>query len=194
VTISAYPLQWPQHFARAKWREHGKFKTALPSAIKNVQSSLKLFASDSGKKLEGLVISSNVSLGNDSPADPGVAVYFTWDGLQVCIPVDRYHSVASNLQAIHHILEARRVELRHGTLSLVRASFSGFLALPAPGAGASKHWSEVLRVPKDCSREDVKSAYRRLASQYHPDKPGGSHEAMTELNAAQEAALKEVFR
>jgi DnaJ domain len=194
VSVSAYPLAWPQNFARAKWREHGKFKTGLPSAIKNVQSSLKLFASDSGKKLEGLVISSNVSLGNDSPADPGVAVYFTWDGLQVCIPVDRYHSVASNLQAIHHILEARRVELRHGTLSLVRASFSGFLALPAPGTAAAKHWTEVLKVPKDCTREDVKAAYRRLASQFHPDKPGGSHEAMTELNAAQEKALQEVFR
>lgn len=194
MSISAFPLCWPQHFVRAKYRERGAFKTALPNAIKNVQGSLKLFASDSGKKLENLVISSNVSLGHDSPADPGVAVYFTWDGLQVCIPVDRYDSVASNLQAIHHILEARRVELRHGTLSLVRASFSGFLALPAPGASSAKHWTEVLKVPKDCSREDVKAAYRRLASQYHPDKPGGSHEAMTELNAAQEQALQEVFR
>ena len=31
--------------------------------------------------------------------------------------------------AIHHIIEARRVELRHGTLALVRATFAGFLAL-----------------------------------------------------------------
>jgi hypothetical protein len=59
-----------------------------------------------------------------SPADPGVAVWFTWDGMQVCIAVDRYQKVASNLQAIHHIIEARRVELRHGTLALVRASFT----------------------------------------------------------------------
>ncbi len=186
--ISAYPLAWPPQFARAKYRENGKFKTALPNAIKNVQTSLRGFSNDSGKKLDGLVISSNVTLGVDAPADPGVAVWFVWDGLQVCIPVDRYYTVASNLQAIHHIIEARRVELRHGTLALVRATFTGFLALPAP---KGSHWTEVLSLPKDAKREDVKDAYRRLASAAHPDKPGGSHERMAELNAAQDAALKE---
>ena len=92
MTATAYPLSWPATFPRTKWREAGKFKTALPNAIKNVQTSLRGFASDSGKKLENLVISSNVSLGHDTPADPGVAVWFAWDGLQVCIPVDRYSS------------------------------------------------------------------------------------------------------
>lgn len=33
---TAYPLTWPSQFPRAKWRENGKFKTALPNAIKNV--------------------------------------------------------------------------------------------------------------------------------------------------------------
>ena len=190
MTAAAFPLCWPPGFPRAKWREDGRFKTALPNAIKNVQASLRNFASDSGKKLEQLVISSNVTLGVDTPADPGVSVWFVWDGLQVCIPVDRYHSVASNLQAIHHIIEARRVELRHGTLALVRATFQGFLALPAPAG--TKHWTEVLSLPKDAKREDVKAAYRRLASQRHPDK-GGSDAAMAELNAAQDQALQECF-
>lgn len=186
MTATAYPLTWPAQFPRAKYRENGKFKTALPNAIKNVQTSLRGFASDSGKKLENLVISSNVTLGNDAPADPGVSVWFIWDGLQVCIPVDRYYSVASNLQAIHHILEARRVELRHGTLALVRATFTGFLALPAP---AGSHWSDVLKLPRDAQRSGIEAAYRRLASAAHPDRPGGSHERMAELNAAKEAAM-----
>lgn len=193
MTISAYPLTWPEHFPRSKYREHGKFKTALPAALKNVESSLRLFASDSGKKLEGLVLSSNVTLGSSEPADPGVAVWFTWDSLGVCIAVDRYYSVASNLQAIHHIIEARRVELRHGTLALVRATFQGFKALPAPKN--KRHWWDVLGLDQTtCTREGVKQAYRSLASLHHPDKPGGSHEKMTELNAAQEAALMEVTR
>src|SRR4028119_2360758 len=114
---TAYPLTWPSQFPRARSRENGAFKTPPETAIKNVQKSLELFAKDSGKKLEGLVISSNVTLGQSKPADPGVSVWFTWDGLQVCVPVDRYHTVASNLQAFHHIIEARRVELRHGTLA-----------------------------------------------------------------------------
>jgi len=191
VTISAFPLSWPATFPRAKNREDGRFKTALPNAIKNVQDSLRNFASDSGKSLQNLVISSNVTLGADAPSDPGVAVWFVWDTLQVCIPVDRYRSVASNLQAIHHIIEARRVELRHGTLALVRATFTGFLALPAP---PGTHWTDVLALPKDARREQVKDAYRRLAGQAHPDKPGGSHERMAALNVAFEAALAECFQ
>lgn len=190
MTASAYPLAWPPMFPRAKYRETGRFKTQIASAIKNVQTSLRGFASDSGKKLGGLVISSNVTLGVDAPADPGVAVWFTWDGLQVCIPVDRYSSVASNLQAIHHIIEARRVELRHGSITLVRATFAGFVALPAP---AGREWWEVLGVSRTCTREEVKQAYRTLASKCHPDKPGGSHERMAELNAAQERGLLERF-
>lgn len=186
MTVSAYPLAWPQQFPRAKYRETGKFKTALPNAIKNVQASLRGFSSDSGKKLEGLVISSNVTLGSDQPSDPGVAVWFVWDGMQVCIPVDRYYSVASNLQAIHHILEARRVELRHGTLALVRATFSGFLSLPAPSA--QKAWWEVLGVPKNATKEAIQQAYRRLASEAHPDK-GGSAERMAEVNKARDEGM-----
>jgi hypothetical protein len=188
MSATAYPLTWPQQFPRNKCREDGRFKTVLPNAIKNVQRSLQGFAHDSGKNLKNIVISSNVTLGADSPADPGVAVWFEWDGLQVCIPVDRYRSVASNLQAIHHILEARRVELRHGTLALVRATFTGFLSLPAP---EGKHWSDVLALPRDAKRADVDGAYRRLASQRHPDK-GGSDAAFAELNAAREVALEEM--
>lgn len=185
MTVNAFPLSWPAQFPRAKYRENGKFKTELPNAIKNVQASLRGFANDSGKKLEGLVISSNVSLGNDVPADPGVAVWFTWDGLQVCIPVDRYYSVASNLQAIHHILEARRVELRHGTLALVRATFTGFKALPAP---AGKSWWEVLGVPSTASKEAITAAHRTLASKAHPDK-GGSDAQMAEINRARDEGM-----
>jgi hypothetical protein len=151
-----------------------------------VQDSLRLFATDSGKKLESLTISSNVTLGAHKPADPGVAVWFTWDGLGICIAVDRYSSVESNLQAIHHIIEARRVELRHGTLALVRATFTGFKALPAP---AGKQWHEVLGVEPTASRDDINAAYRRLASEAHPDK-GGSAERMAEVNRARDEALR----
>jgi hypothetical protein len=180
MTTNAFPLSWPPHFPRSRYREHGRFKTKLENALKNVQTSLRLFAADSGKKLSGLVISSNCSLGVNDPSDPGVAVWFTWDDLQVCIPVDRYHDVASNLQAVHHIIEARRVELRHGTLALVRATLHGFLALPAP---AKPRWWEVLEVSETASSDQIRSAYLQLASKHHPDK-GGDHAKMAEINRA----------
>lgn len=187
VTASAFPLSWPSQFPRKLQPERGAFKTALPVALKNVQDSLRRFAADSGKRVDGLVISSNFTLGVQKPADPGVAVWFTWDGLQVCIPVDRYQSVEANLQAIHHIIEARRVELRHGTLALVRATFQGFVALPKPPGTA---WWDVLGVKSKATQAEVDAAFKRLASQYHPDRDGGSTERMATINRARDEALK----
>jgi len=186
MTINAYPLTWPEGFPRTRTPGNDAFKSSLAGALKNVEDSLRRFAADSGKKIEQLVISSNVTLGQQRPADPGVAVWFNWDGLQVCIPVDRYAKVEANLQAIHHIIEARRTELRHGGLSIVRATFTGFKALPAPKGST---WQEVLEFPPGSviSLEKAKEAYRRLSSKRHPDK-GGSDEAMAALNKAWDQA------
>lgn len=166
--IAAYPLTWPQGFPRAQRRLGGAFKASLAGALENVQSSLRLFGKDSDTKIDSVVISSNVTLGQQRPADPGVAVWFSWDGRQVCIPVDRYDKVEGNLQAIHHIIEARRTELRHGGLAIVRATFTGFAALPAPND--SRQWRDVLGVGALATVQIVKDVYRRRRSESHPDK------------------------
>lgn len=185
---TAYPLAWPPGFPRSLRREKGAFKTDLSRALGNVETSLRLFGKDSGKPVSAIVLSSNVTLGARSPADPGVAVYFTWEAMQVCIPVDRYNTVAANLQAIHHIIEARRIELRHGTLSLVRASFQGFKALPAP-----QDWRKVLGFSEHepVQPSEIEHAYRALARERHPD-TGGSDAAMAELNRARDDARREL--
>lgn len=183
---TAYPLTWPDHIPRARHREKGKFTATLSAALNNVTKSLRLFAQDSGKPLASLVISSNVTLGADKPSDPGVAVWFTWDGLQVCIPVDRYQTVAANLQAIHHVIEARRTELRHGTLALVRATFMGFKALPPAGGRA---WFSVLGVTSSATKEEIERAYRERAKKAHPD-AGGSNEEMAALTKARDEGLR----
>lgn len=190
MSATNYPLSWPQGFPRSKAREYGMFKTAFNKARDNVESSLARFAKDSRKVVTNLIISSNVTIGGSQPSDPGVAVWFDWDGLQVCIPVDRYSSAAANLQAIHHIIEARRVELRHGTLALVRATFTGFTALPAP---KGKHWAEILKLNPGAifNRDEIEAAYKREAKKAHPD-AGGSADAMSQLNNARDTALKEI--
>lgn len=190
---AAYPLTWPEGFPRSPRREPGRFKTTLSGALSNVQDSIRLFGSDSGRPVTDIVMSSNVTLGAMKPVDPGVAVWFLWDGEQRCIPVDRYSTVEANLQAIHHIVEARRVELRHGTLALVRASFKGFtLALPAPG---KRTWREVFGIGPTSivTKPMIEECFRVAAKRAHPD-AGGSTEAMAELNAARATALKEVER
>lgn len=188
--MTPYPLAWPENIPRWKGaRQAGQFKTTLIGAMNNVSDSLRRFGTDSGKGVADLVISSNVTLGRNNPGDPGVAIWFKWDGLSVCVPVDRYSKVEANLQAIHHIIEARRTELRHGTLALVRATFTGFAALPAPGS--KRPWREVLEFAASASpsRDDIDAKYRELAKKNHPDS-GGTTEAMAALNAARAEALK----
>lgn len=188
MNITAYPLVWPADVKRNSRREPTRFRATLSSALGNVQTSLHRFARDSEMGLEDLVISSNVTLGVHLPRDPGVAIWFTFDGNQVCIPNDRYSTVEGNLQGIHHIIEARRVELRHGTLELVRATFKGF-QLAAP---TTQHWRKVLGVKETASLAEVKRAWQKMNSLHHPDRPGGDHATMTDINAAWEKAQWEL--
>ncbi len=189
-TAQAYPLQWPDHIPRSRSREKSRFKTTIAGALKNVRSSIEAFGRDSGKAVSNIVLSSNVTLGNDRPADPGVAAWFTWDGMSICIPVDRYQTAEENLQAIHHVLEARRTELRHGTLHLVKATFQGFKALPPPpGAKPKRLWWEVMEFAGPVKEPGfIEQRFKELAKKRHPD-AGGSAEAMAELNEARKEAL-----
>lgn len=190
MTARSYPLAWPAAFPRTakEKRQGGAFKTSLAGALANVQNSLKLFSKDSGKALGGLVISSNVTLGDQLPADSGVSVWFTWDGLQVCIPIDRYSAVEANLQAIHHVIEARRTELRHGGLAIVRATFSGFSALPSP---ERVDWIKILGVSDNPTLAEVERAYKTLRSSAHPDK-GGDSTQFHRIEKAWEIARQEL--
>lgn len=190
--MTPFPLAWPETIPRWKnARQTGQFKTTLSGAMSNVQDSLRRFGNDSGKAVSDVVISSNVTLGRNNPEDPGVAIWFKWDGLSVCIPVDRYSKVEANLQAIHHVIEARRTELRHGTLALVRATFAGFVALPSPTA--KRPWREVMGFPSNQTpnREAIEKRYREQAPHRHPDR-GGSEREMAELNVARDEALREI--
>jgi hypothetical protein len=187
---SAFPLTWPQGFPRSKAREKAQFRTTLPAAIDNVLGSIGRFGRDSEIAVDDVILSSNVTLGVQRPEDPGVALWFNWGGERYCIACDRYAWVEHNLQAIHHVIEARRTELRHGTLHLVRATFAGFKALPAP---KGSHWREILKIgSKAVDGALVEKQYRKLAAEAHPDKPGGSTEAMAALNAARQTALAEI--
>ena len=183
-----YPLDWPTGVARSERREASKFRASLSRALENVETSLRLFGGDTGRKVQSIVLSSNVAgLRTEKPTDPGVAAWFHWDGEWRCIAVDRYLKVEENLQAIHHIIEARRVEMRHGGLTIVRSTFKGFTpALEAPG---SKSWWSVLGVQRDADLGTIRAAYNRLARERHPD-TGGSDEMMAELNQARDAALQ----
>ncbi len=184
---TAYPLAWPDGWPkhkgyREKWPSGGKPMT-LAAALKECQAELARLGA------RNVVLSSNVTLGIESPADPGVVAYCTYDGMQVAIPCDRWNTVAGNLRAIAKTIEAMRGMERWGAKHMIRAMFTGFVALPAP-----EDWRAVLGFAPH-ARPDLaaaESAYRIRARDAHPDVPGGSHDAMARLNRAIEQARKEL--
>jgi curved DNA-binding protein CbpA len=48
----------------------------------------------------------------------------------------------------------------------------------------AKDYYQILKVTKTASEEEIKKAYRKLAHEYHPDKPGGNEAKFKEINEA----------
>src|ERR1700761_7254551 len=52
---------------------------------------------------------------------------------------------------------------------------------------AKRDYYEVLSVTRDCDEQTLKSSYRKLALQYHPDRNPGNREAEEKFKEAAEA-------
>ena len=74
------------------------------------------------------------------------------------------------------------------------------MALPGEQANQEPSYYAVLNVPKDASQEDIRRAYRSLASVFHPDKHqdeelrGQAKEAFAKLQEAYEVLSDENTR
>lgn len=215
--VEAYPLTWPEGWRRQRAEDRARAQFGRQEAVYRDErqsdgTSRRMHAYNTKKNLsvadaldrvlvslermgatgDSVVVSSNLQLrldglprsGQSEPRDPGAAVYWKARGKQPrCMAIDRYDRVADNLAAIAGTLEAMRSIERYGGASILDRAFTGFVALPAP-----EQPFQVLGVPATASREVIENAYRRLASQHHPDK-GGTAEAMARINAARTALL-----
>jgi hypothetical protein len=199
VTVKAYPLSWPKGWPRAEQRRPGaRYKYNFADAYKDVARKLRLFGAI------GVVISTDVPLRRDGKpysegqaSDPGVAVFFTRKGQEHQIACDQYDHVEHNMRALGLALAGLRAVAHSGVQQIVDRAFAGFAQLPSGSGGpAERPWREVLNLegveaPEPMMRVLIESQFRQLSRTRHPD-AGGSHEAMSELNLAREAALKEV--
>ena len=199
---SGYPLQWPAGYPRtpahkrrrSPFTSHGRPLT-VADGLARLQSQLDLLRAKSP------VLSSNLELRLDglprsaqaNPSDPGVAVYFQLRGKATCMPCDAFATVADNIAAIaHHIDAVRRIE-RYGVAS-VEQMFTGFQAIRT---SSSKPWRETFgfKLEEAVTAERIRVKHRELAMRLHPDVNGsipGADSAMAELNAARDAALEEL--
>lgn len=189
MTHEAFPLHWPAGRPRipAHRRENSRFDVTLGAARD------ELFAEIGRLGARSVVVSSNLSLRQDGkpyasqprPDDPAVAAYFQYKGRAMCFACDRWTKVEDNMRAIAKTIDALRGIARWGTGDMLEAAFTGFTALPAPSE--AKEWWEVLGVPRHANQDEIKAAYRRLASEHHPDR-GGDAARMAQINDAYRTA------
>jgi hypothetical protein len=169
---TAYPLAWPPGWPRTEpmHRERWPNAVALAPALKELRDELRLLGT------MHVVLSSNATLGAETPADPGVVAYCTYQGQQVAIPCDRWTTLPANVRAIAKTINAMRGMQRWGAKHMIRAMFQGFAALPAPA-----DWRSLLGNPATLAAAEA--AFRERAKTAHPD-AGGTHDRMAALTAA----------
>ncbi len=198
MSVSAYPLTWPTGRPRTSigGRKLGKFQRhgsplSVHQALERLQGELDRIGARSP------IISTNIETRLDgrprsdrsAPTDPAVALYFDLKGKPHCMPCDTYTQVAQNIAALAAHIEATRAIERHG-VATVAEMFTGFTALPAPGAAHSQQWWVVLGLPQTASEDDIQSTYRRKAMELHA--AAASDKEKAELNVARDQALKAV--
>jgi hypothetical protein len=167
----AYPLYWPEGWPRtqswqikqARFGDHSiaKGRRVLADQVRLFGGSDLIISSNIELKLDGLPKSNQ-----SQPSDRGVAIFFKRDGLDMALACDIYTTVEDNLWALCRTLDALRQIERDGSPSLINRAFKGFAALPNPDA---REWWEVLNVARTANNSEIRSAYFRLAKQYHPD-------------------------
>lgn len=192
MSAESYPLAWPPGWPRHKGSQDSDTRFKGPTfhwdrVYRGLKDELRRIGATQ------IVVSTNQPLRNDGApyaqqrniADVGVAVYFMRNGKALVMAQDRFWSVIGNMRSLTMSIEGLRQMERHGGATMMERAFDGFAALTAPG----KNWWDVLEVRPDAPRDVIEANFRRLARDKHPDN-GGSHEAMSALNEARDAALK----
>lgn len=196
MSVTAFPLQWPSGWPRARFRQRAVFGTTGRKGWKE-----SLTVADARARLSEQLdflgaryatLSTNVELrldgqprsGQPEPSDPGAAVYFQIKGRDTVLACDKWDRVADNIAAVAKHIEALRGIDRWG-VGTAEQAFAGYQALPAP-----EQWWQVLGVSSNATMDEIKAAYRKRAAAAHPDS-GGSHAEMARLNAARDQAIRE---
>jgi hypothetical protein len=207
VTIpdQAYPLTWPITWPRFKGRrESARFSSTTTNRRSDgsaYNSKREKSMADACDLLYGeldrlgakqTVVSTNVQVRLDGRpyanqpkvSDPGAAVYFVLKGKPIVLACDKWARVEDNVYAVAKHIESIRAQERWG-VGRIEQAFAGYMALPAPMT--LRPWWETLDVSENCTYEQARDSYTRMAKDFHPD-VGGDGEIMADVNVAWENA------
>ena len=196
---TSYPLVWPKAWPRTTSSKRlpllmeARKGLGLPAALKRLQRELEWLGA------EDVVLSLDADprklRKGAEAADPGAAVYFCVGAQTYVLACDRWQRAGDNVIALARHIRAVAASLEHFGVGTLAQAFAGYVGPPAPGVTArARSWRTVLHVPEGerVTVELVNARYRELAKKLHPDQPSGSHAAMTELNLARAAALRDL--
>lgn len=196
-SVKRYPLEWPIGWKRTRpaARRHGRFKSG-GTLISVINATARLEEQLDRLGTKNVTLSTNLTLrldgrprGDERPADPGAAIYFSFRGKATVLACDSYTTVSDNIAALAAHLDALRAIERYG-VGTIEQALAGYKALPADTAA---DWRAVFGFPANSAPtlDQVEKAYRAAAKERHPD-VGGTEIEMSHLNRARDYAVMEL--
>lgn len=193
--ITAFPLCWPDGWARSKTRFSSSYKVTTDAAIEDLLASVRMLG---GREI---IVSSNVPIRRDGTMyrgdhsdqrmqDPGVAVYWTardpkGDPVPRVMPCDHWHTVRENVRALGMAIDYLRGLKRCGAGEIQERAYAGFARLPE--STGDDPWS-VLGLQRTATRQQLSDRLRELSRTEHPDH-GGSNDRFARITRAYHEAL-----
>jgi len=170
IPENSYPLDWPTGWPRTQPqnREQSRFKVSRARAIEHLFNELNRLGASNPK------ISSNIETyeqsgkqipyANQSVDDPGIAVYFEYNGKTHSMACDKWQTPKSNIRAIGKTIEALRGIERWGSGEMMEAAFEGYERLPSETTADNPYYDYTIKELKQKLKET------------HPDHGGNAEE------------------
>lgn len=172
MTAEKFPLAWPQGYPVTEYREPSKFKCTFAEARDGIFNELNRLGADEffiscniERNKKGELVGGRLIYDN-----PGVAVYFKFNGEQKVIACDKWKYIHENLRAVEKSLDSIRGLDRWGCTNIISQAVSGMKALPQNAGASNMAWWQVLGVQQTTPESEIEFAYRQLIKKYHPDK------------------------
>lgn len=189
--VTAYPLMWPP--AKARTPSYERKPKRWGHTLQRSMANLRDECAAAGIHDYAISLGRQPGVARDWN-DVGAVLWFMQEiggkWYMAFYASDGYRDGPENVKAIAMTIQRLRQVEDYGVYTAEQAMRgAAYDMLPPPNqAPPERDWWDVLGVAPTTPAVVVEAAYKALAKQRHPDRPGGSNEAMAELQRAFEQA------